>query len=57
MGRSSKSSTKNLTQIKKLSNVQKRHLKDLQKDLRTVGDQMKEIQKHIMLHGSTAEIQ
>ena len=38
-------SIKNLQQIKKLSNVQKRHLKDLQKDLRTVGDQMKEIQK------------
>ena len=38
-------SIKNLQQIKKLSNVQKRQLKHLHKHLRTVGDQMKEIQK------------
>lgn len=31
--------------IKALSNVQKRHLKDLQKDLRTVSDQMNEMQE------------
>ena len=31
-------SIKALQQIKELSNVQKRHLKDLQKDLRTVSD-------------------
>lgn len=38
-------SIKNLQQIKKLSNVQKQHLKDLQKDLRTISNLMNEMQK------------